>query len=140
MAAAVVAEPQELAVSAVVVAAVRLVRLVVTAVAAALAVVRVPARPAVVVPLLLNGNLQGVSQMKHVFFLPALNTEGKAVVSEVFEAPRVHDGVTFHLHELYHVSNVLASRRVPDGLAVAEGWTYDLESGEFAAPVVITDE
>lgn len=70
--------------------------------------------------------------MKYAFFQAALTAEGRAVVSEIIEAPRTQDGHTFQLHELYHASLVLTARPIPDGVEV--GATFDLATGEYTNP------
>lgn len=70
--------------------------------------------------------------MKYAFFQAALTAEGRAIVSEIIEAPRTQDGHTFQLHELYHASLVLTARPIPDGVEV--GATLDLATGEYTNP------
>lgn len=71
--------------------------------------------------------------MKYAFFEAALTAAGRAIVREVIEAPRIVDGITFQLHELYHASLVLTARPIPDGVEV--GATLDLATGEYTNPV-----
>lgn len=66
--------------------------------------------------------------------LQASATIGQYLVTEVVEAPRVTDGVTFQLSELYHPDIVLRMRQCP--ASTAPGDIYDLAANKFtAAPV-----
>lgn len=76
--------------------------------------------------------------MKYAFFQAALTANGRAIVSEIIEAPRSLDGHTFQLHELYHASLVLTARPVPEGIEV--GATLDLATGEYANPEAVEVE
>lgn len=73
--------------------------------------------------------------MKFALFQAGVTADGQFVVSEIVEAPRVIDGHTFKLTELYHASIVATARRCDDTVSVGD--LYDVTTEEFtAAPVV----
>ena len=70
--------------------------------------------------------------MKYAIFVGALTPNQSNIVAEVVEAPRVIDGHTFQLSEMYSAALVATMRQCPDD-TVANA-TYDVVSDTWANP------